>query len=314
MIPKAPSPDHSRTNENIEIVVLDPPPPSPPKPTKKAQQVVEQTQSINKEEPKDTKYLSAENQRVERETRARKIGDFNNEAGGNNPTPRKTPKNVQKNTQNHPLQAKSQQTQQTQQTQKQAEQTQKQAEQTQKQAEQTQKQAEQKDNKGTLPALKDLMPKMDFKPKKHVTHNAANPKSQRKAGRESASHDYLKDREKGIQTLLNTREFAYYSYYHRIRKKIQLFWEPAIKQKIRHIFATGRRLASTQDRITKVIIVLNNRGQLVAVQVLGESGIRDLDDAAVEAFRSAEPFPNPPKGMTEKDGKIRIRWDFVLEV
>jgi protein TonB len=39
----------------------------------------------------------------------------------------------------------------------------------------------------------------------------------------------------------------------------------------------------------------------------------DLDSAAVEAFRQAAPFPNPPKGMVEADGTIKIRWDFVLE-
>ena len=49
------------------------------------------------------------------------------------------------------------------------------------------------------------------------------------------------------------------------------------------------------------------------VQVLNDSGIRDLDDAAVEAFKEAAPFPNPPEGIVESDGTIKIRWDFILE-
>jgi protein TonB len=49
------------------------------------------------------------------------------------------------------------------------------------------------------------------------------------------------------------------------------------------------------------------------VQVVGESGVKDLDDAAVEAFRAAEPFPNPPKGIVDADGTIKINWDFILE-
>ena len=116
-----------------------------------------------------------------------------------------------------------------------------------------------------------------------------------------------------MQTLLSTREFVYYAYYQRVREKIRQYWEPMIREKVRRIFAQGRNIASSSDRITQVIVILNKQGTLVGVQVIGQSGIRDLDNAAVEAFRAAEPFPNPPKGIIEDDGKIRIRWDFILE-
>lgn len=268
-----------KKDEEIEIVVLDPPKP----PVEKAKQIVEQTHSTKEEEPEEAKYLSAKNQKVKKETRAAKTGDFNNRIGQNQPRPHKVqsrPKTLKKS-----FQAA--------------------------RPKPTQKKTE--DPKGTLSILKDFTPKIDMRPKV-AQETPRPPPPQGNKGREGATRDYLKNKEKGIQTLLNTREFAYYSYYHRIRKKIQLFWEPAIKKKVQHIFATGRRISSTQDRITKVIIVLNHQGQLVKVQILGESGIQDLDDAAIEAFRAAEPFPNPPKGMAEKDGKIRIRWDFILEV
>jgi TonB family protein len=133
--------------------------------------------------------------------------------------------------------------------------------------------------------------------------------------RETASKtdDYLKEVKEGAQTMLSTREFLYYSYYNRIRGQLKQYWEPRIKDKVKKIFAAGRSIASDEDRITKVLIVLNTAGTLVKVQVVGESGIRDLDDAAVEAFRQAAPFPNPPKGIVDGDGLIKIRWDFILE-
>ncbi len=133
--------------------------------------------------------------------------------------------------------------------------------------------------------------------------------------RETASKtdDYLKEVKDGAQTMLSTREFLYYSYYNRIRGQLKQYWEPRIKDKVKKIFAAGRSIASDEDRITKVLIVLNTAGTLVKVQVVGESGIRDLDDAAVEAFRQAAPFPNPPKGIVDGDGLIKIRWDFILE-
>ena len=75
----------------------------------------------------------------------------------------------------------------------------------------------------------------------------------------------------------------------------------------------GRSIASSQDRITRVLITLDRNGTLVSIKIIGESGIGELDAAAVDAFRSASPFPHPPQGMIETDGNIHIRWDFILE-
>lgn len=131
----------------------------------------------------------------------------------------------------------------------------------------------------------------------------------------SQTSDYLKDVDQGLETMLNTREFKYYSYYNRIRRQLSQHWEGRVRDKLSKLFKEGRAPAATsKDRVTKVMIVLNDAGTLVRVQVLSDSGIRDLDDAAVEAFRDAAPFPNPPKGIVESDGTVKIRWDFVLEV
>ncbi|MEQ1876773.1 MAG: energy transducer TonB [Bdellovibrionia bacterium] len=155
-----------------------------------------------------------------------------------------------------------------------------------------------------LPTIEALKPKFDW--------DNLGPQSMERTTA-SQSDDYLKDVQTGMQTMLNTREFLYYSYYNRIKAQLKQYWEPKIKEKVKRIFAQGRQIASDQDRITKVIIHLNNAGILIRVQVVGESGVRDLDDAAVEAFRAAAPFPNPPKGIVDNDGTIKIRWDFILE-
>ena len=129
----------------------------------------------------------------------------------------------------------------------------------------------------------------------------------------SRTRDYLPDAEKGAETLLSTREFVYYTYYNRIRNQLSQYWEPKIKQKILALFKKGRRIASDKDRITRVQIVLDSEGLLMKVQVMGASGVQDLDDAAVEAFKAAAPFPNPPKGIIEPDGTVKIQWEFVVE-
>lgn len=160
--------------------------------------------------------------------------------------------------------------------------------------------------KGELPALKDLSPK--FAPNEGEALQALTAHR-----RGAQTDDYLKNVNKGLQTLLSTREFVYYAYYSRIRTQIRQYWEPYVKEKVKLILKQGRNIASANDRVTRVLVTLDKNGALIKVQVLTRSGVHDLDDAAVQAFKSAAPFPNPPKGMVEKDGTIKIRWDFVLE-
>ncbi|MNJ93298.1 transport protein TonB [compost metagenome] len=144
--------------------------------------------------------------------------------------------------------------------------------------------------------------------------NASNEDAVGKGADVSQSSDYIKDVDSGLETMLNTREFKYYSYYNRIRRQLSQHWEGRVREKLSKLFREGRAPAATgQDRITKLMIVLNDKGTLVRVQVMSDSGVRDLDDAAIEAFRAAAPFPNPPKGIVESDGTVKIRWDFVLE-
>ncbi len=173
---------------------------------------------------------------------------------------------------------------------------------------QPQKQAQtlKSDQRGELPSLKELSPQFSLSPK-------ARPNPTEEAGRPSQTDDYLKDVEVGMQTLLSTREFVYYSYYARIKEKIRQHWEPTVRAKVNVIYKQGRTIASASDRITQVVVVLDANGTLLQVEIIGQSGVHDLDQAAVEAFQAAAPFPNPPKGIVEGDGKIRIRWDFILE-
>ncbi|MBC7419106.1 MAG: TonB family protein [Bdellovibrio sp.] len=133
------------------------------------------------------------------------------------------------------------------------------------------------------------------------------------AGEASMTNDNLKGVSEDLITKLNTREYKYYGYYHRIKIQLNQWWQPKVREKVSKMVSQGRRIAATDNKVTKLVIILNDAGNLVNVQVLAESGVMDLDAAAVEAFRAAAPFPNPPKGIIESDGKVRIRWDFVVE-
>lgn len=172
------------------------------------------------------------------------------------------------------------------------------------------------ESKKSTPKLEKLLAAYDpmasgFKKQEQKTQQEA--EAAQKGGNVSQTSDYLKNVDQGIETLLNTREFKYYTYYNRIRKQLSQYWEPKVREKVNTMFQQGRKIASATDRTTKLLIILNEKGTLVNVQVLSDSGVRDLDDAAIESFRAAAPFPNPPKGIIEDDGTVKIRWDFVLE-
>lgn len=262
--------------ERVEVDFLAEPELKPPvddslkgaKPKEKTRdQIVEQEKQINKELDKDSRFLSAFNQKVIRQTRADRSGKFSNQAKGS----KKAPGQV---TGDKKL----------------------------KLAE-----TDRKLERGEMPQLKDLTPKYSMDP------GQLGPQAD-DDGNPSQSDDYIKDVKTGMQTLLSTREFVYYAYYNRIKLALRQHWEPEVREKVKIIYRQGRSIASAKDRVTQVMVTLDSRGELVGVEVITASGVVDLDAAAVQAFKEAAPFPNPPKGMIEADGKVKIRWDFVLEV
>jgi TonB family protein len=149
-----------------------------------------------------------------------------------------------------------------------------------------------------------------FKEKSFNTMASGTPSSSAAA---SQTQDYLKNTNYGVETILSTKEFKYYTYFNRIRKQLSEHWEPKVRDKLTKMFRQGRSIASNQDRTTKLLIILDPKGVLVNVQLVSDSGVKDLDEAAIESFRSAAPFPNPPKGIVDPDGTVKIRWDFILE-
>lgn len=128
----------------------------------------------------------------------------------------------------------------------------------------------------------------------------------------SATNDYVEEMALGDFTQLNTVEFKFYGFYHRIRLKLEQFWGRSIQEKASQIFRQGRRLPASDNYITSLRISMNEAGEIIGVQVLGSSGVRELDDAAIESFNKAGPFPNPPSELLV-DGKATIEWGFVVK-
>jgi hypothetical protein len=125
------------------------------------------------------------------------------------------------------------------------------------------------------------------------------------------TEDYLPETLEGEKNALNTRQFLYFSYYERIKKRLGMFWTPAIEDKFRILAFSNVKLES-KNLVTKLIIVLDDNGFIREIEKIGSSGYVELDNAAVEAFNRAAPFSNPPKGILDENNNIILKWDFIL--
>lgn len=249
----------------------------------KATQVVEQPdQAINDEKSDKAKYLSAHDQVVKKETVAQNLGDFKNREN-QTPSPGKSGKPKLSLQDLQPKLDISQMV---------------------KDREESERNLEKSLEEDALKKFAEEKHRQNTPPSKEPGEGGAEA---------SQTTDYLKDVDKGMETLLSTREFVYYTFYARIRRQLNQHWGGKVREKISKLLKEGRSIASTEDHITKLLITLDRGGKLVKVQVVSDSGVRDLDQAAIEAFQEAAPFPNPPAGIIEKDGTIKIRWDFILE-
>lgn len=270
-------------------------------PTKTKGQVVDQETLPEKQiKPKEARYLSKNDQNVEKEMVASQSGKFQNKEssqlkGATNPTQALIPQSEKTSQiQRKNLEPKADTADAPQQPNKLTK-------------FETYKEGEPSPLKKFLPTVSDSM-------LKHSMQAAQNfPQSQGSPNETSQTLDSVREVQKGPRTMLNSREFIYYSYYSRIKDRLHQYWEPKIRAKMIKVLRSGRQLASSRDRVTSVVIILNEKGLLEQIQLMESSGLRDLDDGALEAFQAAAPFPNPPKGIEDADGKIRIRWSFVIE-
>lgn len=127
----------------------------------------------------------------------------------------------------------------------------------------------------------------------------------------SQTSDFLETLPLGDFTKLNTQEFEFYGFYHRIKLKLEQFWGRNIQEQAEKFYRSGRRMPASDNHLTSLVVTLNEKGEIINVNLKSTSGITELDSAAIDAFNQAGPFPNPPEGMMV-GGKATIEWGFVV--
>ena len=257
---------------------------NPQKKNKIRKQIVTTEDSKKNHKTNKNKFLSKKNQTVDRETVAKSIGAFKNAGlgskdGKNKPQAKEQSKVVKK-----------------------------------KQIRKAKKVVK-KRSKNKKIMLSDLM--MDSKIfKEHAPQKQAAAKGMKNGDKKktgaSQNNDYIEDIPLGDFTRLNTAEFKYYGFYFRIKQKLEQHWGKTLRSKAEKLWRGGRRMPANTEKITSLKIKLDHNGNIVNIFVKGTSGVSELDDAAIESFNKAGPFPNPPKGMM-RNGHAYIEWGFVVK-
>lgn len=115
----------------------------------------------------------------------------------------------------------------------------------------------------------------------------------------------------GDQTLLNTKEVSFFTFYSRVKYQIYWHWIRQLKMEIQDI----KQIDSIFEKgliTARVEAFLDERGRLSSLVLRKKSGLAELDTASLEAIRRAHPFPNPPEPLISEDGKIHLQYTFAL--
>ncbi len=119
--------------------------------------------------------------------------------------------------------------------------------------------------------------------------------------------------QEGGFTALNTDQFTYYTFFNRVNQQIRFRWITNIRTFVSLLTAARLKELSATNRTTHVEIILNSTGYFMESVVHRSSGDSDLDLAAIEAFKEASPFLNPPQGLVGSDGYIRLYYSFYVQ-
>jgi len=123
-------------------------------------------------------------------------------------------------------------------------------------------------------------------------------------------NDWLKDVDESDATFLNAKEYRYASFFNRIKRSVSQYWNPS---EVILKYDPYGNIYGNKDRLTIVKVKIDASGSLKEIDVSQSSGVDFLDRVAVEAFKAAQPFPNPPKGLMDRNGEITFNFGFYIE-
>jgi TonB family protein len=152
-----------------------------------------------------------------------------------------------------------------------------------------------------LPKEKSEEAKLPNITKEQLFSSSASPFSQGEGGpKEFRGSGDVNQKEDTVD--LNTVEFRYFSYFAKLKEKIEQVWN----------YPETSRLNGEQGSLF-LIFTIRRDGSLEDVKLLNPSGYARLDDEAIRAIRVASPFSPFPKSW-ERLERLNIRAEFRYEI
>ena len=128
---------------------------------------------------------------------------------------------------------------------------------------------------------------------------------------EKGGFDFLDPTMKiSAQTLLNTDEYVFSSFFLRMREPIVQRWHPLANEVIEN-----KNLDIKPGLYkTKVKVFVSRAGKVLDVALEQSSGIKQLDNAAIISIFQARQFNNPPIQLFEEDPRGGLNFTFYVYV
>ena len=124
--------------------------------------------------------------------------------------------------------------------------------------------------------------------------------------------EYIPGIQEGYFTALNTDQFIYTIFYERIHIQVRPRWVNNVRNYMGKLSPEKLKKLAERNRTTVFEVILGPDGSYFTSLVHRSSGDEELDRVTLQAFREAAPFPNPPRGMIDKDGLIHLYYAFTI--
>ncbi len=118
--------------------------------------------------------------------------------------------------------------------------------------------------------------------------------------------------QQGYFTILNADTFTYYAFFSRMNEQVRNRWTARVRAFVSNLSEQELTRLSTTNRTTRGELLLTKTGEFVSAKVHLSAGAAELDEATIEAFRTAAPFLNPPGELVESDGLIHLPYAFTI--
>jgi TonB family protein len=122
--------------------------------------------------------------------------------------------------------------------------------------------------------------------------------------------DRMRDVDEDAKNILDSKRHLFGSFFNRLRDRVAENWQP--QKAHERADPNGSRFGDSQ-RMTVLMVRLDDRGEILKIEVERESGAPHLDEEAERAMRAAAPFPNLPEGLVDEQGHVDFRFGFILD-